>query len=185
MEIELQGQISRHSSLCPGALAGSLPAFTRIQPRTNDSLGKLMPQQGALLERSIMNSPERSMTAETAAQKIEYTVKQTAKIHQEKPRDSRSSLWLSVVKCVFGSFLFVSVLACLVASKMSLLSIVSFHSNEAPAGRATLFIMVVLVLMIPEAFSFLKACWTSLFPKNHKWPCKKAIFVVSSYRRLR
>lgn len=137
-----------------------------------------------------MSASERSQTAETS-QNIEYTVKQTAKIHKEKQRDSRSSIWLSVAKCVVGIFLFASVLTCLVTSKVSLLSMASFHWNttnptdtqkkDAKQNQETLFIMIVLVLMIPEGFSFLKSCWSSLLRKSHRWPCKKAIIVVSIF----
>ena len=135
-----------------------------------------------------MSSSDGPQTADTS-QKIEYTINQTAKIHREKQRDSRSSIWLSVAKCIVGIFLFASVLTCLVASKICLLSMASFHWNtktpsdaqkkDGTQNQETLFIMVVLVLMIPESFSFLKACWTSLLRKSHRWPSKKAIIVVS------
>ena len=133
-----------------------------------------------------MSASDRTPAAETS-QNIDYTVRQTAKIHREKQQDSRSSVWLSVAKCVFGIFLFASVLTCLIASKISLLSMASFrHKNATDAqkkdpkqNQETLFIMTVLVLMIPEGFTFLRACWTSLFSKSRKWPCKKAIIVVS------
>ena len=137
-----------------------------------------------------MSAAERIPAAETS-NKIEYTVRQTAKIHREKQRDSRSSVWLSVAKCIVGIFLFASVLICLVASKISLLSMASFRCNTTNAtdtqkkdpkqNQETLFIMTVLVLMIPEGYSFLMACWTSLFSKSRKWPCRKAIIVVSTF----
>lgn len=178
MEIEPQAQISCQScDECPPAFAGSLPVFPRIlQTAKNDSTVKL---KAAFVSNSTMSAAERSQAADTP-QEIEYTVKQTAKIHQEKQRDSRSSVWLSVAKCIVGFFLFASVLTCLVASKVSLLSMASIRraDKDAKNNRETLFIMVVLALMIPESFSFLKACWTSLLRKNHRWPCKKAIFVV-------
>lgn len=193
MEIELQGQISRQS-LCPDPFAGSLPAFPGTRPRTlqtiqkNDSTAQLIPTTFA--GNSKMSASERTPAAETS-QKIEYTVKQTAKIYREKQQDSRSSLWLSVAKCVVGIFLFASVLTCLVASKISLLSMASFRWNTKNAtdtqkkdpkqNQETLFIMTVLVLMIPEGFSFLMACWTSLLSRNRRWPCKKAIIVVSIF----
>ena len=122
-----------------------------------------------------------------AQQKVQYTVKQTAKIHQEKPKDPRPSLWLAVAKWLVAVFLFLSVLACVVASKISLLSIAHFRGNgsephatsyDLKAQKETVFIMMVFVLIIPEAFTFLKACWTSLLRKSHKWPCARAIILV-------
>ena len=126
-----------------------------------------------------MSAAER-MQSTNSSHNINYTVKQTAKVHREKQQDPRPSIWLSVVKWVFGIFLFVCVLTCLVASKMSLLSMASFFRPDIPeANRVAIFIMIVLTLMIPEAVSFGKACWTSLFRKNHKWPRGRAILVVS------
>ena len=138
---------------------------------------------------NVMSASERTPAAETS-HNIEYTVRQTAKIHREKQQDySRSSVWLSVAKWIVGIFLFISVLTCLIASKISLLSMASIRNKNATdtekedpkQNQETLFIMAVLVLMIPEGFSFLTACWTSLFSKNRKWPCKKAIIVVSIF----
>ena len=173
---------------CPSPVRGlaSCISYRILQTaQTNDSTRTVklhvIPEGTAFVGSSIMSASERTQTAETS-QKIEYTVKQTAKIHKEKQRDSRSSLWLSVTKCIIGIFLFASVLTCLVASKVSLLSMASFSSRkptDAKTNQETLFIMIVLVLMIPEGFSFLKACWTSLLRKNHRWPCKKALIVVS------
>ena len=137
-----------------------------------------------------MSASDRTPAAETSQEiDCKLTVGQTAKIHREKQQDSRSSVWLSVAKCVFGIFLFASVLTCLIASKISLLSMASFrHKNATDAqkqdskqNQETLFIMTVLVLMLPEGFTFLRACWTSLFRKSRKWPCKKAIIVVSNF----
>ena len=134
-----------------------------------------------------MSSSERLQNAQSS-QEIEYTVKQTAKVHREKLEDPRPSIWLSVVKWVVGIFLFVSVLTCLVASKISLLSIAYYHKDsigDRRENRETIFIMIVLALMIPEAVSFLKACWTSLFRTSHKWPRTKAVLVVSYHFCIR
>lgn len=143
-----------------------------------------MARQATRPEHSSTDPSERSLLAETTP-KIEYAVSKTAKINREKPRESRSSVWLSIVKCLFGAFLFVSVLICLVASKLSLLSIAHYHGNASSGiERETLFIMIVVLLIIPEAYTLLKASWISLFSKTHKWPCRKAIFMVSSLRKF-
>lgn len=174
----LEGQISCQSTdISLASFAGSLPVFRRNarSPQSKESClqSVVFPSSSA-----IMSASERIQTTETS-EKIEYTVKQTAKVHLEKPQDPRSSLWLSVVKWVVGIFLFVSVLTCLVASKISLLSIAHYHEKDLDQNQETVFIMIVLTLMIPEAVSFLKACWTSLFRANHKWPRGRAVLVVS------
>lgn len=123
-----------------------------------------------------MSSADRIQNAGTS-QTIEYTVHQTAKVHREKEKDRRPPIYLSVVKWLVGIFLFFAVLTCLVASKVSLLSIAYYKEKTAE----TSFIMIVLTLMIPEAVSFFRACWTSLFRPSHKWPRTRAILVVSTY----
>lgn len=128
------------------------------------------------LSNDAMSSADRIQNAGTS-HKIEYTVQQTAKVHREKEKDRRPPIFLSVVKWLVGFFLFFTVLTCLVASKVSLLSIAYYKKEQ----RETSFIMIVLTLMIPEAVSFFKACWTSLFRSGHKWPRTRAILVVSTY----
>ena len=190
-EIELQGHGSRYISRQSNSqsngsqitFAGSLPPFLR----NGESCCNDTPPQcsgSSFPSSSAMSASERLQNAESS-QDIEYTVKQTAKVDREKLEDPRPSVWLSVVKWVVGIFLFVSVLTCLVASKISLLSIAYYHKdssdNSSRKNRETIFIMVVVALMIPEAVTFLKACWTSLFRKSHKWPRTKAVLVVSYF----
>ena len=113
---------------------------------------------------------------------VEYTVKQTAKINRERFRDPRPSIWLSVAKWLIAVILFLSVLACVVASKVCLVSIGQIYtnneSNKNSGERETLFVMLVLVLWIPEAFAFFRSCWGSLLRSSHPWPSRKAIVVV-------
>ena len=184
-EIDLRDQISRQSDGSPLAFAGSLPIFLRNVRNTQKNRSSVqIAGSNVFLTSYAMSALERSQSAETS-QKIEYTVKQTAKVHREKLEDPRPSIWLSVVKWLVGIFLFVSVLTCLVASKISLLSIAYYYDQtekddkDCNSNRETIFIMIVLALMIPEAVSFLKACWSSLLLKNHKWPRGKAVLVVS------
>jgi len=181
-EIELRDQISRQSDGSAVAFAGSLPVFLRNvrNPQKNSSSVQFA-GSNVFLTSYAMSASERLLSAETS-QKIEYTVKQTAKVHREKLQDPRPSIWLSVVKWLVGIFLFVSVLTCLVASKISLLSVAYYRGStdeNCKSNRETIFIMIVLALMIPEAVSFLRACWSSLLRKNHKWPRGKAVLVVS------
>ena len=168
---------------CSG-VPGSLPVFLRNarNPQKNSSSVQV---SIVFLTSYAMSASERSQSAETS-QTIEYTVKQTAKVHREKLEDPRPSIWLSVVKWLVGIFLFVSVLTCLVASKISLLSIAYYYptktdkdDKDIKSNQETIFIVIVLALMILEAVSFLKACWSSLLRKNHKWPRGKAVLVVS------
>ena len=103
------------------------------------------------------------------------TVKQTAKIHQEKVVDPRPSVWLSVAKWLVAIFLFLVVLFCVTASKISLLSVASPFKGE---NKETVFIMMVVILMVPQFFSFIRSTWGSLFRSSHLWPSNKALIWV-------
>ncbi|XP_032230762.2 uncharacterized protein LOC5506512 [Nematostella vectensis] len=131
-----------------------------------------------------------------SAEEIKYTVKQPSKITRlsERPKDPRPSAWISGVKWVFAFFLSMSLLICIVSSKISLLSIAMyFNATRLPTGVThpeygeqsqpeTVFVMLILALMIPFALTFLRSCWVSLFRSSHLWPSNSALFwcVVSS-----
>lgn len=121
-------------------------------------------------------------------QDIKLTVNEIPKLHIQKVRDPRPSVWLSVFKWVFAILLSLSMLACVVTSKISLISIGVFYNNGTSScsststvdfSKETTFIMMVLVLMIPQFMSFIRACWASLFSAVHPWPSNKAILCVS------
>jgi len=80
-EIELRDQISRQSDGSVPAFAGSLPVFLRNarNPQKNRSSVQV---SIVFLTSYAMSASERLQSAETS-QKIEYTVKQTAKVHRE------------------------------------------------------------------------------------------------------
>lgn len=124
------------------------------------------------------------MTEEQA----KLTVQCKAKLDVEKVRDRRPSIWLSVFKWLFAILLSFSVLSCVVASKISLISIGIFYNttrntcaNVVPVGyeHETTFIMMVLVLMVPQFVSFVRSFRAGLFSEFHPWPSKSGIIWVS------
>lgn len=122
-----------------------------------------------------------------ADEEVKLTVHTKPKLHIEKVRDPRPSLWLSVFKWIFAGILSVMVLSCVVASKISLISIGIFYNttrnpcadvSKVSYAQETTFIMMVLVLMIPQFVSFVRSCG-GLFSEYHPWPTNSAIIWVS------
>ncbi len=126
----------------------------------------------------------------------EYTVNKQAKIAKLEKRSTdvqESSLTLSCVKCAVAGFMAISLLLLLVASKVSLVSIAQRinlsnktknfpkHSVIACGGKyveETAFIMLVLIMMVPQFFCFLSAVSNSAFCSSEPWPSKQAALWV-------
>lgn len=99
--------------------------------------------------------------------------------------------FLSVLKWITAVFLFAVVLFCAVTSKISLLVLgqqfKSFNQTKtsvskevsAETSKQALILMLVLILMIPQAVSFVYATWTSLRRKSRPWPTKQGFILVS------
>lgn len=110
-------------------------------------------------EYSLIDLFERLLFVEIIF-KIEYVVLKIVKINWEKLCELRFFVWLFIVKCFFGVFLFVFVLICLVVSKFFLLLIVYYYGNVLfGIEREILFIMIVVFLIILEVYMFLKVFW--------------------------
>ena len=64
----------------------------------------------------------------------------------------------------------------------------AFHSKLTLCGNSryslyqceTVFNMLVLILVIPHIYGFLKALFSSGWKKSHPWPTKRAVIWVSS-----
>ena len=99
---------------------------------------------------------------------------------------------LSVLKWLTAVLMFSVVVFCVVASKISLLvlgqqfkdfnqtmnSAVREASSET--SKEAFILMLVLVLMIPQVVSLVKATWTNLRRKSCPWPAKQGFILVSS-----
>ena len=100
--------------------------------------------------------------------------------------------FLSVLKWLTAGLVFSVVVFCVVASKICLLVLgqqfKDFNQTMTSAPReASLetrkqasILMLVLVLMIPQLVSFVKATWTNLRRKTRPWPTKQGFILVSS-----
>eukprot|EP00794_Sanderia_malayensis_P016107 gene16107-17728_t len=123
----------------------------------------------------------------------DYTVKKPPKIEKLEKRntDMHESSWLmSFIKCTVTIFMAVSLLLLLVASKLSFVSISQritlanstkkavSNSHASCDGSTyveeTAFIMLVLLMMIPQLFCFVRSVANSAFRSSEPWPSKKA-----------
>ena len=136
-----------------------------------------------------------------------YTVENKKGIEEKRHEDDPcENFWLSVTKWLVAVLLSVTVLFCVALSKVLLFVLGQQYRDLQPrevisprnvtnstrayspparaesrdASRESLFIMLVLVLMIPQLVSFVLAMWKSLRPHSHPWPSSKAVLLVSS-----
>lgn len=123
---------------------------------------------------------------------MKYSVKRRRKPRQSnKSRDFKNEVVIRVAKWVTAFIIYGAVLSCVVTSKICLLvlgqqfkSIDETTTNSttkysSETNKQALFLMLVLVLMIPEAVCFIITCWTSLLEKDRPWPSKQASIFVS------
>ena len=124
-----------------------------------------------------------------------YTVQRTessSDLSRKEEEDQIYNLFLCLLKWITAIFLFLAVLCCIVASKVCFLVLGqqfkslnqtvaannSTVSEPAESRKQALFIMLVLVVMIPQGVSFVYAMWTTLGRKSHLWPNSRGFLLV-------
>ena len=118
---------------------------------------------------SINEKNPKKLTVET-----EPKVEVLRRHHETQPKLA----FLPYVKCAVAGFLSLLLLACGVFSKLSVLSVAKCD-NEDGAKRGRRYIMLVLILMVPQFVGFFSATWGSIRRKNCPWPTWKGIGFVS------
>ena len=117
----------------------------------------------------------------------------------ERVDDSQTHRWfkkpsraLSLLKMIIAFFLGILTLFCVVASKLSILSITSRLNNGTNSTghkvvtcndgetceRETAYVMLCIILMIPPLFTFMKMLILTCRKITHPWPTKVAILWV-------
>lgn len=110
----------------------------------------------------------------------------------KKGSESKYGVFRCAVKWLVAFMLYLSVLTCLVTSKICWLvlgkQLKSFNESTANStlaveysseiNKQALFFMLVLALMIPEAACFIHASLTSLGKKHQPWPSKRASMLI-------
>ena len=135
----------------------------------------------------------KSMASNNKAQSetIDFTVKReprVQKLEEKKNKVQESSWLLSIFKIIITGFIAVALLVSVVGTKLTLVAIgqqfnvtcylspkgcIKEKGNEVP------YIMMVMIMMIPQFISFVKAAGNSLFASSEPWPSNQAVFWVS------
>ena len=118
------------------------------------------------------NDPELTVQTEPKVEKLK-------RYHESLP----NLAFLPYVKCAVAVFLSLLLLGCCVFSKLSVIAVAKCDILGS-ANRGRRYIMLVLILMIPQFIGFISSAWGSLGKKNSPWPTKKAIAVVSLRRKM-
>ena len=130
----------------------------------------------------LSNMTERAHTRDSGS--TSYTVKKQPKVdilEERKDKVHESSWVLSVLKLVITGFMSVGLLVLVVASKLSIIAIGQQWSDKHCAKKddnEKAFIMLILIMMIPQLFSLLKSVGNSAFCSSEPWPSKAAAFWV-------
>ena len=127
---------------------------------------------------------------DTGDDNFKFTVSEESKVQKleaEKVKVQESSWSLSIFKILLTGFIAVAFLFSVVATKLTVVAIgqqfnvsctepscILEKENEAP------YIMMILIMMIPQFISFISALGNSAF-SNEPWPSKQALVWVSLY----
>ena len=160
--------------------------------------------------------PNMGLESETSNQ---FTVEREDKNESARNYRRKKSILLSILKCILAFLMSAGLLACAVASKLSLAAIgwklnytsdkssspqtansssrvnqttettAALHSELTFCGNSrhslyqceTVFNMLVLILVIPHIYGFLKALFSSGWKKSHPWPTKRAVIWVRPF----
>ncbi|XP_046857125.1 uncharacterized protein LOC124450504 isoform X2 [Xenia sp. Carnegie-2017] len=122
-------------------------------------------------------STSRSTAVNIQAGNVSLTVEEEPKVeklrrHNEKQPNSK---FLPYAKCAAAGFLSLLFLACGVFSKLSVISVAKSNANDGKESCRR-YIMLVIILMVPQLVSFVWAFWGSLRKKNNPWPTCMSIF---------
>ena len=118
---------------------------------------------------------------EKSVQERKFTVQSEPKINiiegQSKKKE-KSWTFVVAVKWVSTFFMFSATLFCLVASKLSLVSISQRLNDGNNKDNPVAFVMLMLIMMIPQFLGFLRSLASSAFSSKEYWPSKAAVFWV-------
>ena len=119
-------------------------------------------------------------------QKRKLTIERPSKIEaaQGKKRfyKHRPSRGVIYFKWITTFILAALLLALVTQSKVAVISIAEqMHSKarKSTTEACQMFVMLFLIVLIPNCVNFLRGIWNGLFRKDIPWPNKKALLLVS------
>ena len=117
-------------------------------------------------------------TMEQSAEEKKFTVQSEIKIIEShnKKKEKKSWAFVVVVKWFSTLFMFSAILFCLVASKLSLVLISQRLNDYKKGDDSVAFLMLILIMMIPQFLAFFRSLASSAFSSKEYWPSKMAVF---------
>ena len=118
-------------------------------------------------------------TMERSVQERKFTVQSEPKINiieSQSKKKEKSWTFVVVVKWVSTLFMFSATLFCLVASKLSLVSISQRLNDDKKEDNHVAFVMLILIMMVPQVLAFFRSLASSAFSSKEYWPSKMAVF---------
>ena len=116
---------------------------------------------------------------ERSVQERKFTVQSEPKINiieSQSKKKEKSWTFVVVVKWVSTLFMFSATLFCLVASKLSLVSISQRLNDDKKEDNHVAFVMLILIMMVPQVLAFFRSLASSAFSSKEYWPSKMAVF---------
>lgn len=114
------------------------------------------------------------------------------KLHEKMLASNKPTILVPIVKWICTFLLGLAILACVSASKLSIISLAAklnvnttgktdsdARSERVEATR--IFIMISLILLVPYCFNFLRAGFFASCRKDMPWPNGKPMIIVSIF----
>lgn len=154
---------------------------TEMEPET-----LMSPEDDQDLDKYRKTSTVNSFASKVSVASINYdlTVAPNEEdSEEEKQQDSCQNFYMVFTKWFATIFVAVIVLACVTLNKICLLvigkekSMPKDSSSVDKVGRKeSIFIMLTIILMVPQALSFIAAIWSKR--KSQPWPCRTSVLWV-------
>ena len=140
-------------------------------------------------EKFAQSSPDHNRRLYT----VERTESSISNVSSKVENGQLFDTFFSILKWITAVFLSSVVVFCAAISKISLLVLGQQFKSlnqtktsvskevSAEASKQALILMLILILMIPQAVSFVYATWTSLRRKSRPWPTKQGLILVSPF----
>ena len=134
-----------------------------------------------------------------------FTVDREEKNKSAHKYRRKKPILLSILKCIVSLIMSAGLITCVIVSKLSLVTVgqklnftlwksnnennrtsnasikastLSINNASNQYQSAIVFNMLVLILIVPHAYGFLRSLFSSGFKQSHPWPTKRAVLWV-------
>ncbi|XP_060075146.1 uncharacterized protein LOC132554839 [Ylistrum balloti] len=150
---------------------------------------KTQPETCRTGENSNFTTSNTATSYGTSRQSVDptckLTVKEQSKVDRElskkQVQDLRPSKIVVIFKWVATLLLGLTALGCLIASRVSFISIavrLRMPENDNIPNSSYAYTMITMILLIPNVFNLLRSLWMGLSRKDMPWPSRRSIFWI-------